>query len=268
MNLSYKDKGHQYWLKNGAKKVRCKSITALAKIPDEPKFLHLWELRMLAVGLAKSPTLLESVAAHHDDKNKLNDLVEQALVLSGARDRAEHGTMTHRVAERADKGEVIVETEMGKKIRENWEDALARYKLTVVPELTERIVVYPDHWLCGKLDRIFRREDGTLVLADLKSGQRAIEFPHGIAIQLALYANAPLIAAPWEGIDGETDQFDPLPKELDRRTGLIIHLPDPDKPAEIHEVNITAGQKIVEQVIWPIVAWRARRDLTRPLVAA
>lgn len=268
MKLTYKDKGHEYWLQQGAKKQRCKSVTAVAKIPDDTQFLDKWNLRNVAVGIVKSKTIFESVAAHHDDKNKLDQLCEQAAVVAGGKEAAERGTTIHRVAERVDKAEDVVETEYAKMIRENWLKALADAGLSVVPELTERCVVYPDKLICGKLDRIFRREDGTLVLADLKSGQRAIEFPHSIAIQLALYANAPLLAAPWEGIDGTTEQFDPLPQELDRRVGLIVHMPDPEKPAQIYEVNIVAGQRIVDQAIWPIIDWRKRRDLTRPYSAA
>lgn len=264
MKLNYKDKRHEYWLQRGAKKERCKSVTAVAKIPDNSEFLDLWKQRQVAIGVAESETIRESVAAHHDDKNKLNELCDKAMTVAGAHEAAERGTTIHRIAERADKGEAAIETPYSKKVRENWQNALADAKLTVVPELTERCVVYPDRLICGKLDRIFRREDGSLVLADLKSGQRAIEFPHSIAIQLALYAYAPLLAAPWDGIDGETEDFEPLPAELDRTRGLIVHLNDPNKPAQIYEVNLIAGQKIVDQVIWPTIAWRARRDLTRP----
>lgn len=268
MKLSYNDKKHQYWLTQGSSKKRCKSVTALAKIPDDEFHLTAWKMRMVAVGLAKSKHLLESVAAHHSDKSKLNDLVEQAMDAAGAGEAAERGTTTHRVAERADKGEAIIETETSIKVRENWEKVLRDAQLTVVPELTERAIVYPDRLLCGKFDRILRRADGTLVLADLKSGQNAVAFPHSVAIQLALYANAPLIAAPFDGLDGETEIFEPLPNELDRRTALIIHMPSPDKPAEIHEVNILAGWKAVNQIIWPTLEWRGRRDLTRPLPVA
>lgn len=268
MKLNYKDKGHEYWLTQGSRKQRCKSVTGLAKIPDDTYHLDLWKLRSVAIGLAKSPTLLESVAAHHTDKRKLNDLCEEALKVAGAGDAAERGTMTHRVAERVDRGEEAIETATSRKIAANWDNALKEAKLTVVPELTERCVVYPDQLVCGKFDRILGRADGSLVMADIKSGQNAVAFPHGISIQLALYAYAPLLAAAWDGLDGEVTDFDPLPDELDKKVGLIIHMPSPDEPARIHEINIVAGQRMVENVIWPTLKWRARRDLTRPLKVA
>lgn len=267
MKLSYNDKKHEYWLTQGASKKRCKSVTTLAKIPDDDFHLTLWKQRMVAVGLARSPLLLESVAAHHTDNTKLNSLCEKAIAAAGGSDRAEHGTLTHRVAERADRGEEIILTPTAKLIQENWEDALARHKLTVAPEYTERCIVYPDRLLCGKFDRALWRDDGTLVMSDLKSGTSAVRFVHGVAIQLALYAYAPLMAAQFDGLDGEVDEFFDMPKELDKKVGLIIHMPDPNEPATLHEVNIMAAQKTVEQIIWPTLAWRARKDLTRPLAA-
>lgn len=268
MKLSYNDEKHQYWLTQGASKKRCKSVTALAKIPDDEFHLTAWKLRMVAIGLAKKPDLLESVGAHFSEKGKLDKLCTQAMEAAGAGEAAERGTTIHRVAERIAKGEELIQTATSLKIAANWQQALTDAKLTVIPEFTERCIVYPERLLCGKFDCILGRADGTLVTADVKTGQNAIAFPHSIAIQLALYANAPLVAAPFEGLDGEVEEFFELPKELDRKVGLIIHLPDVDKPAQLHEINIVAGQKMVNEVIWPTLSWRARRDLTRPLRVA
>jgi hypothetical protein len=256
LKLKYVDKDHSYFLDGR----RCKSVTALAKIPDDTYHLDKWTNRKVAVGLSRRKDLLESVASHHTDDRKLDVLCEQAKEAAGAGQAAEWGTAAHRVTERVDMGLELIDTERTVQIKNTWLGALSNAKLTVVPELCERVVLYPERYLAGKFDRILRREDGSHVLADLKTGKDVTKYPHAIAIQLALYANAPLMAEAFDGLDGETDVFEPLPTDLDRDTALIIHMPMPDK-ATIYTIDIRAGQETVEQIIWPILAWRARTGL-------
>src|SRR5690606_38420760 len=92
------------------------------------------------------------------------------------------------------------------------------------------------------------------------SGERALQYPHSVAIQLALYANAPWLAGAWEGESGETEDFEQLPAELDREIGLVLHMPEPGRVA-LGEVNIAAGWAIARDAIFPILDWRDRDDL-------
>jgi hypothetical protein len=262
VKLTYTDKQHAYYLDGK----RCKSVTALAKIPDDTFRLALWQRRQVAIGLSASPHLIESVAAHHTDNNKLDELCDAAMTAAGSGEAAERGTTAHRVTERVDRGEAIIETPVARSIAEAWSNLLAAAGLEAVPELTERIIVYPSERVCGKFDRILRRLDtGDLIMADLKTGASAIRYPHGPAIQLALYANAPLVADPWLGIDGETTSFNPLPHNLDRDRGLIIHMAA-DEPAALYVVDIAAGWKCVNEIVFPTVKWRNKKSLIRPMV--
>ena len=63
MKLKYSAKAHGYWL-NGK---RCKSPSAIAKVPDDSRALDFWRLRQTAIGLGLQPHLLTDIAASGDD---------------------------------------------------------------------------------------------------------------------------------------------------------------------------------------------------------
>lgn len=252
MKLKYNDKVHGYWLDGK----RCRGVSTCAKIPDDTFALDQWRKRQVAIGLAMKPSLLESVAAHHNDRSKLDLLCEEAMTAAGASDAAEAGTAAHRVTERMDSDEEIIWTPAARRTANQWKAVLEHGGIDIVTDLVERVVVYPEWRLCGKFDRVGRRRsDGRLVAIDLKTGESAVRYPHAVATQLALYANAPLLAGEWDGLDGETEHFEPLPADLDREVGYMIHLPA-DDDASIYAVNLKLGWKCVQEVIFPTLAWR------------
>ena len=260
MKLRYDDDQHYYWLDGK----RCKSVTTVAKIPEDLYRLQQWEKRQVAIGLASDPDLIEAVAAHVDDDDILNGLCEKAKEKAGANRASRRGTAGHRVTERHDAGQDIIPTPMATDIVAGWGQVLAAAGLEIIPELMERIVVFPDQRICGKFDRIARTRKGRLVMLDLKTGERAIKYPHAIAVQLALYANAPMMAGTlnWKG---ETEEFEPLP-ELDRKWGVVIHLPE-NGPAQAVKIDIEAGWETAKEICFPTIRWRSKRqnDLVFPL---
>jgi hypothetical protein len=261
VKLAYNDQAHAYHLDGR----RCKSVTTVAKIPDDTYNLEKWGMRQVALGLAQNRGLVEAVAAHAEDRDKLNELCEQAKAIAGANDASRRGTAAHRITELHDQGKNVIQTELATSILASWQEVLDAAGLEVVPEWMERIVVYPEHYICGKFDRILRRRsDGALVIADLKTGERAIKYPHSIAVQMALYANAPLVAGDMPPSGGSTTEFEPLPAELDRATGYIIHIPEMGT-ASVAEVDIAGGWDIAQEVCFRTLAWRKRTDLVRPL---
>lgn len=289
MKLRYNDKAHGYWLTldeadaatwgtapfNGA---RCKSVTAIAKVPEDTYNIDRWQKRMVAIGLAKSPHLLESVAAHKDDKSKLNELCEMAQVAAGTDEASERGTTAHRITELVDGGIDFIPTPTALRVAERWRALIEAAGIEIVPDLMERVVVYPVQRICGKFDRMGRvlaggavaarypHLVGKLVTLDLKTGSGAVKYPHSVATQLATYANAPLIAGAWEGLDGETTSFEPLPAELDRSIGLIVHLTEDE--GAVYEIDLAIGWRCVEKLIFPTLRWRAipARDLIGKVV--
>lgn len=261
MKLRYDDQSHAYWLDG----VRCKSVTTVAKIPDDTYNLEQWGNRQVAIGLAMKPDLVQAVAAHVEDRDKLNELCQQAREIAGANDASRRGTAAHRITELHDQGKDVIATELATSILASWTEVLDAAGLEVVPEWMERIVVFPEHRICGKFDRIVRRKrDGALVIADLKTGERAIKYPHSIAVQMALYANAPAVAAELPPSGGTTEDFSPLPDGLDRNVGYIIHIPEMGT-ASVAEVDIAGGWEVARDVCFPVLRWRKRGDLVRPI---
>lgn len=279
MKLSYKDSTHTYRLTldeadvakyPGAVAVKsrqCKSVTKVAKVPEDTYNIEKWQQRMVAEGLAISPHLLDSVAAHRGDRAKVNELCEAAMVAAGTDEASESGTTAHRVTELVDAGRPVVPTPNAVRVARTWRNLLEEAGLQMDASLMERVVIYPVQRICGKFDRFarvlpggkvadaFPELVGKLVTADLKTGKDPIKYPHGIATQLAMYANAPVMADLWDGTDGEATNFEPLPEDLDKDHGLVIHLTE--DAAAVYEIDLALGWRCVERIIFPTLKWRA-----------
>jgi hypothetical protein len=261
MKLSYNDNHHAYWLDGS----RCKGVSTIAKVPDDTYNLVQWGKRTVALGMALNPSLAERAVAHHDDKSELNKIAEDALRAARANEAADRGTAIHRLLERFDLGEDVIETDETRAWRAAYNKALAAAGLTVVDEYVERIVVYPGPRIAGRFDRIYRRKrDGKLVIGDVKSGTNAVRYPHSTAIQLALYANAPLMAGPIPRDGGSTEDFSSMPEKLDLKWGYIVHAPEAEK-VEVLKVDIAAAWKLTQTAVFNILEWRKRTDLIAPI---
>ncbi len=256
MKLRYRDDIHAYWLDGR----RCKGVSSVAKIPDDTYSLTQWVKRTVALGIASRPDLIEAIAAHHDDRDKLDEIVEVAIEAAKANDASRRGTAKHRITERHDAGESILMTDLAEQVIAAWSGLLEAHRLEVVPELIERITVDPDALISGRYDRILGDQSG-LYVADLKTGANQMKYAHAIAVQLALYAHAPLLAGPLDG-RGETETFEPMP-QVDKTVGLVLHLPDEGEPSLV-EVDIAAGWECWQEVIAPTLRWRKRDGLIRP----
>ena len=259
--LSYSDSAHAYWLDGK----RCKGVTTIAKIPDDTYNLEQWAKRQVALGMALDPALSERALAHHDDKHELGGVAADAMRAAKSHDATSRGTAVHRILERHDLQENIIDTPASKALRAAYDKALAGAGLEVVPEYIERIVVHPALNVAGRFDRLFRRRrDGKFVIGDIKSGTSAVKYPHSTSIQLAMYANAPLMAVgiPREG--GKTEDFEKMPEKLDLKSGYIVHAPD-ENTVEIVKIDIARAWKIATKSIFPILEWRALTDLTEPI---
>lgn len=259
--LTYNDEQHAYWITPGG---RCKSVTKVAKLLDDGYGLEQWKCRQVAIGLAAcGGSILDEVAAHFDDRDALNAIVDKALVHAKSHQAAARGTAMHRATERADLNEAVLATPLIAATIEAWRAALDDAGLDVLSEYVECIVVYPEHKVAGRLDRIVRRRsDGRLFVLDLKSGANAIKYPHSIAVQLALYAHAPL-ACRIPAASGTTTEFFTLPGELDRETALVVHMPSPDQ-CSILPIDISAGWQIAHSAALPALRWHKRTDLVGP----
>lgn len=255
MKLKYSAKAHGYWL-NGK---RCKSPSAIAKVPDDSSALDFWRRRQTAIGLALQPHLLTAVAANADDNKALDAICEEAMTAAGASSGRDYGTAVHKITDLLDGGVFVLETPEVVAIRETWRNLLDAHDLEVVA--SEQVIVHPDLMVAGRFDRIVRhRASGRLFILDTKTGKSAADFLQAHAVQLWLYASAPLCAdGPAGDADFEVSDFVPMHR-VDQSTALVAHLPM-EGEASIIGVDIAAGRECFERVIRPTWAWRSRSDL-------
>ena len=265
--LTYENKGHAYWLEfeSGGGKQRAKGVSRTAKIPDDNYALEMWSDRMVVIGMALRDDLRERAAAHYDDRDLLEEIAREAKDAAKAFVAQHKGTAAHAIIEKADRGQLIIATEFSDATVKSWNRALDDYGLEPVVGMSERIVVYPELKICGRWDTVRRyRNTGRLHVVDLKTGEKADRYPHQHSIQLGVYANAPLLAGPLSGgVSGWTEDFGPLPDELDREVGFVVHMPEPTK-AQVLPVNIAAGYEMFRDHIVSeggIFDWRKREDL-------
>lgn len=265
MKLVYNDKQHAYWLDG----VRCRGVTSVAGYPDDEYAINQWRSRHIVIGMAISPALVHRAAAHFDERDKIQDIAEEALVAAKAHEASGRGTANHRITERVDLGLAWIDTPEARAIRVAWTTALNQAGLEIVPEYIERIIVYPDLLIAGRFDRIARyRTTGRLVVVDVKTGENAIKYPHSTSIQLGLYANAPLVTGPLKPTrnDSEwTDTFEPMPDGVHHDHGIVVYLP-PEGPGTCHRINIERGWEAARQICFPIIRWRKtdKADLVQP----
>jgi hypothetical protein len=264
VKLRFDEENHAYFLDGK----RAKGVTSSAKYPEDTYNLEQWEKRMVAIGLATDPDLLQAVAAHTDENDKdkkiLNGLCDQAKDVAKANRGARRGTAAHRITEAHDAGEPVIPTELGLSVVAGWSAIFDACGFEIIPDYMERIVVYPQLKLCGMFDRIVRTRKGKLVILDLKSGENAINYPRPMAVQLALYANAPLLAGKLDR-NGETTEFEPMP-EVDKKWGVIIHLPETG-PVQAVRIDIEKGWQAAQEIVFPTYKWRKvyPEQLLKPL---
>lgn len=227
--------------------------TTIAHALDDEFHLSQWKRRMVLSGAALRPGLLASVPEltraleqAKDDwrtakeiKGELDGLCDEAAEAAGAGDGAKLGTLLHTITEYADADRLA---EIKHLIPEKLVDDLAAYMGTMSaaqlerpPEYIERIVVNSRVDGAGTFDRLLRLPDGRLVVGDLKT-QKSVDFGFlSIAIQLAEYAQADAM------FDDETGELVPLPDELDKSVGIVMHLPVGTAACTLYELDLEAG---------------------------
>ena len=255
MKLKYSAKAHGYWLDGK----RCKSPSAIAKVPDDMTALNNWKRRQTAIGLALRPDLLTQIAAAGDDKKIIDAVCEMAMEVAGATTGRDRGTAVHRITERLDDGDAMLETPEVITLRQQWLGLLDRYDLEVVQ--SEGVIVHPELMIAGRFDRVVRHKvTGELLILDIKTGADADRFHQANALQLWLYASAPFIGVGPQGdVDFEITEFDPM-LAVSQRVALVAHLPA-DKEPDIIALDIERAGRCFGEVVVPTWEWRGIRSL-------
>lgn len=234
----------------GGRSVAYTRCTTFVGCLEDTYNLSKWQQRMVALGLARRPDLLLAVSAHHDDKDRLNALCQEATEAAAASSAATTGTALHRLAERLDQGETVDIPTAAKADLDAYRAATAGMQWLHV----ERMTVNDTLKVAGTPDRIGLTPTGGLpVIADLKTG--SIDYGIGkIAMQLALYAHSDL----YDHDTGTREHVD-----VDQQRALVIHLPAGAGRCELVWVDIAAGWEAV-QLAKQVREWRNRKNLTTP----
>ena len=240
---------------DGGKPVPYTRATTWASTLDDRYALERWSCRTVALGLARRPDLLASVAAaKDDDRDTLDTLCERALEAGGSSTSATLGQALHRFAERIDNGEDVKVPDPWREDLDVYTEALSQAGITV--DLVERVCVCPQLIVAGTFDRVVTF-DGRRFIADLKTGQR-LDYSWGsIATQLSIYAHASTL------YDAESGKHTPMP-EVDQERAIVIHLPAGKARCDLYFVDIAEGWRGANLAKW-VRAWRKVGGLHSPL---
>lgn len=240
--------------------------TTLAKSISDTFALSQWSQRMVAKGFALRPDLvaLASTLDVKQDRDKLNQLTEQAKDAAGQKVSANLGTAVHAFTEAVDGGAAL--ESVPPVHRSDVAAYLAAMKeagLAAIPHLIERITVVPEFDTAGTFDRILRTADGDHVIGDVKTG-RTLEYGwQEIAIQLALYAQGVNEAGVY---DMAEEQWQAAPK-VRTDYGIVMHLPVGEATCTMYRVDLEQGWSAA-QLCADVRMWRKTRNLAQPYAVA
>lgn len=204
--------------------------------------LHKWEMNHVLRGLAKMPWMLDEIRAIDPDHPKAfmqyQEIASKALDASGAHEKRERGTRLHYLSELADQGLPLPADISEADYADLGEYMLLTSSMTMIG--VERKVVNDELRTIGTLDRLAAFSgigpDGKPIqgkfIADMKSG-RLDKGDRGMAAQVALYSRSTFY-------DPKTGERTPLPEDVSRDWGIIIHLPM-DKPASLFWADLNRG---------------------------
>lgn len=216
----------------GGRPVAYTRCTTFVSAYEDTYNLTQWKVRTAAVGLSLRPDLALAVAAHRDDKDRLNHICQEALDAAQASAKATTGTALHALTEQLDRGQrpELIPADATRDL-DAYQAATAEFKHIHI----EQLLAY-DRWkIAGTPDRVVEFM-GKRYIADLKTGD--IEWGAGkIAAQLAVYARSQVY-------DVATGERSVHGAAVDR--GLVVHLPAGTGTCEVLWIDLLAGWEIVK----------------------
>lgn len=203
---------------------------------EDQYMVNLWRQRMVATGLADRPDLLLSVAAHRDDRDALNKLVEQAAEAGKASAPANIGTALHALTDRIDRGEPLgVIPNAYRADLDAYRATLGSAGISVV--CIEPFTVCDSLQVGGTPDRVYLYQ-GRGYIGDTKSG--SLDFGGlKFGMQMAVYSRS----LPY---DHATGQRTPYPVQVDQERAILVHLPAGTGRCQLHWVDIAQGWEAVD----------------------
>jgi hypothetical protein len=219
-------------------------VTTIGKTLDDTEFLDKWKTNKLIEGLATYPEMLNLVdpirLAEGDSAtlSLVENLVERARVAVGTSNAANFGTAVHAWTEAVDHGLcriIDVPLELRAHVAA-YIFACRSAGITAIPSLIERIIYNPYTGSAGRIDRISRMPDGTLVVLDVKTGKNVRSSILGIGVQLAQYATATHMLSE-DGTHWEA------PPPMSQTLAIVAHIPsnataEEGVPCELVDIDL------------------------------
>jgi hypothetical protein len=237
---------------SGGKPIGYTRVSTLAKALDDKTSLMDWKCRQTAIGLARRPDLVSKTSAVGENRAALNEVVKEALAAAASDRAANVGTALHAFTERIDAGEqpgdLVPHTDP------LYLDLCAYREATkhLGMEAAELFVVCDELQAAGSFDRLVTIPDIGMAVADLKTGQHEPDYPHGVAQQIAIYANSTLY-------DPEQGRIAAL-ADLGVRTdvGLLIHLPAERGICDLYLIDLEHGWQLAQAAVAVRAAYKTK----------
>jgi len=226
--------------------------TTLVKAASDKTALTDWAERNVLVGASRRPDLVMQANRLDvtEDRDRLNDLVEQLKDAAGAKVSASVGTAVHTLTEQIDAGLITMEQVpvMYRQHVQSYVNALRDAGLEVVPSLIEGTIYMP-RWggVAGKFDRIlYHRASGTYRIADLKTGQNLTYGWDEIEAQEWVYTEGYNLFGTY---DWGTDTWTPPQFRIATDYGVVMHLPvqgDDAGKCTLLRTDLERGARVAE----------------------
>lgn len=240
---------------DGGKPVAYTRVSTLAKSLDKQEALTKWKQRMTAIGMSQRPDLLALVqATREDDRKTLDDACEQALAAARSQAAANTGTALHAFCERIDEGVPVDEIVASDTIKADLH-AYAHGTRWMKMLASELFIVQDDIKCAGTFDRLVQI-DGRVYVADIKTGQHEPNYPHGVAVQTAIYARG----TGYHPTKKRTASLASIGVDLDR--AILIHLPAGQATCELYWLDTAAGWEMA-QTATRVRAWHSTKPIER-----
>lgn len=232
-------------------------VSTFARALEDGASLVGWKQRMVGKGASLHPDLIPA-DLDWDSPRFAAPVIEALMDASGANDAAYYGTALHALSEIFDFTQRdLREFNPSQQLLAGMD---AYVEVTKDFEMLEgEVFVVNDEYGCaGTLDRMIRipptkitlpdgtvldLPDGAVCIGDIKTGTLHTQEN---AIQMAMYAGG-------SRYDPETGERSPLHPDLDRRFGIIIHVPRIPKPgvipASLVGIDLTMGRQLADLVV-------------------
>lgn len=237
----------------GGKPIPYTRVSTLAKALDDKTSLMDWKCRQTAIGLAARPDLVTKTKAAGDDKRALKEVVEAALAAAESDKAANMGTSLHAFTEKIDAGQSVDDL-IDDPNDPTYADLTAYRDATrgLVMEAAELFVVCDELQAAGSFDRLLKHPDVGLVVSDLKTGQHEPNYPHGVAQQIAIYANSTL----YDPDQGRIAALADLGVRTD--VGLLIHLPAGKGRCDLYLIDLEHGWALAQTAVAVRAAYKTK----------